>query len=244
MSVRRPTAAIAALVRFLLAAAVLLAVELGLGATRYGSGSSPTRVARTTFAGSGLDATVQQVVLDGLDGAACRLGTTREELVLSFGSGARLSASPLGPAHHRGRGARRHALSHRATPNTAARSPACSQRSCGERSVVATRPTHPRRDQPARPLRLTSLPTIVRGPEPDAAAAAALTRPSRRRVAVPSARSQCSRSSLQRPSGAKRSTLSRLPRAPVALDPLSQLHEPYLCRPTTPEQTGLAQTES
>jgi hypothetical protein len=27
-------------------------------------------------------------VLDGLDGAACRLGTTREELVLSFGSGA------------------------------------------------------------------------------------------------------------------------------------------------------------
>jgi hypothetical protein len=27
-------------------------------------------------------------VLDGLDGAACRLGTTREELVLSFASGA------------------------------------------------------------------------------------------------------------------------------------------------------------
>ena len=39
---------------------------------------------RAPFAGSGLDATVQRVVLDGLDGAACRLGTSRERLVLSL----------------------------------------------------------------------------------------------------------------------------------------------------------------
>ena len=36
------------------------------------------------FPGSGLDGTVQRVVLDGLDGAACRLGTSRERLVLSL----------------------------------------------------------------------------------------------------------------------------------------------------------------
>jgi hypothetical protein len=84
---RRPTVAIAALAALLTAAAVLLAVELGLGATSYGSGKLADPCRPHTFAGSGLDATVQQVVLDGLDGAACRLGTTREELVLSFGSG-------------------------------------------------------------------------------------------------------------------------------------------------------------
>lgn len=36
---------------------------------------------------SGIDATIQRIVLDGLDGAACRLHTTREELVLSLGGG-------------------------------------------------------------------------------------------------------------------------------------------------------------
>jgi hypothetical protein len=86
VSVPRPTAAFAALAALLVAAAVLLAVELGLGATGYGSGKLADPCRPHTFAGSGLDATVQQIVLDGLDGAACRLGTTREELVLSFGS--------------------------------------------------------------------------------------------------------------------------------------------------------------
>ena len=33
----------------------------------------------------GIDTTIQRIVLDGLDGAACRLHTTREELVLSLG---------------------------------------------------------------------------------------------------------------------------------------------------------------
>jgi hypothetical protein len=36
---------------------------------------------------SGFDGTVQQVVLTGLDGAACRLGTSREALVLSIAGG-------------------------------------------------------------------------------------------------------------------------------------------------------------
>ena len=35
----------------------------------------------------GIDTTIQRIVLDGLDGAACRLHTTREELVLSLGGG-------------------------------------------------------------------------------------------------------------------------------------------------------------
>jgi hypothetical protein len=71
----------------LLAAAALLAVELGLGAISYGSGKVADPCHPETFAGHGLDAVVQRVVLDGLSGAACQLGTTREELVLSFGSG-------------------------------------------------------------------------------------------------------------------------------------------------------------
>ncbi len=66
----------------LAAAVVLIAVELAA------AHSSP-RIAdpclpRTAFAGQGLDAAVQRVVLDGLDGAACRLGTSRERLVLSL----------------------------------------------------------------------------------------------------------------------------------------------------------------
>jgi len=39
---------------------------------------------RAPFAGGGVSGTVQRVVLEGLDGAACRLRTTREELVLSL----------------------------------------------------------------------------------------------------------------------------------------------------------------
>ena len=37
-----------------------------------------------TFEGEGLDATVQRIALDGLNGAACELGVTREDLVLSL----------------------------------------------------------------------------------------------------------------------------------------------------------------
>ncbi len=68
-----------------LAALVLIAVELGQGALDYGSSkvADPCEP-REAFPGSGFDATLQRIVLDGLDGAACELDTTREELVLSI----------------------------------------------------------------------------------------------------------------------------------------------------------------
>jgi hypothetical protein len=76
-----------ALLLALLAAAVaLIGVELGKGAARSVAPAiaDPCR-ARSPFTGEGVDAVIQRIVLDGLDGAACRLRTTREELVLSLG---------------------------------------------------------------------------------------------------------------------------------------------------------------
>lgn len=69
-----------------LAAAVLLAVELAAGAWGYGGGldRNPCIDHRPERRGGGLDAALQRIVLDGLDGAACELGTSREKLVLSF----------------------------------------------------------------------------------------------------------------------------------------------------------------
>jgi len=85
---RRPTRAVAFLLALLLAAAALVGVELGKGAARSVSPpiAKPCQT-RPSFPGSGLDAITQRILLDGLDDAACRLGTTREELVLSFRSG-------------------------------------------------------------------------------------------------------------------------------------------------------------
>jgi hypothetical protein len=76
------------LVGLLVGAAALVGVELGKGALDepkpvIANPCSP-RHGRT----GGIDATIQRIVLDGLDGAACRLHTTREELVLSLGGGA------------------------------------------------------------------------------------------------------------------------------------------------------------
>ena len=70
----------------LIAAGLLLVVaDLAIGA--FGTGTpkiaDPCKP-RAPFAGGGIDGTVQRVVLDGLDGAACRLHTSREELVLSI----------------------------------------------------------------------------------------------------------------------------------------------------------------
>jgi hypothetical protein len=75
------------LVALLVSGAVLVAVELGKGALdppapRLADPCKP-RGGRT----GGIDATIQRIVLDGLDGAACRLHTTREEFVLSLGGG-------------------------------------------------------------------------------------------------------------------------------------------------------------
>jgi hypothetical protein len=68
------------------AGATLIAVELALGARDYGRveltpacSAPPPRLE-----GGGLDRTTQRIVLSALTGAACELGTTREELVLSL----------------------------------------------------------------------------------------------------------------------------------------------------------------
>jgi hypothetical protein len=71
----------------LAAAVVFLAVELGMGAWGFGQVKRVDPCSATTPSlGSGLDATLQRIVLDGLNGAACRLHTTREQLVDSLGS--------------------------------------------------------------------------------------------------------------------------------------------------------------
>ena len=80
-------AAKATLMALLLAAVVLLGVERGKGALSYGSAKIENPCRFRTFEGSGVDATVQRIVLDGLDGAACRLGVSREVLVLSLAGG-------------------------------------------------------------------------------------------------------------------------------------------------------------
>jgi hypothetical protein len=71
----------------LAAAVVFLAVELGMGAWSFGE--VPREDACTATApslGGGLDAALQRIVLDGLNGAACTLHTTREQLVAALGS--------------------------------------------------------------------------------------------------------------------------------------------------------------
>ena len=76
------------------AAAALLAVELGAGARGYGGAlDRDPCTTRPERPGRGVDATLQRIVLDGLDGAACELGTSREELVLSFDPQRRAAAS-------------------------------------------------------------------------------------------------------------------------------------------------------
>jgi hypothetical protein len=72
------------LVGLLVAAVALVTAELVVGATHESVKIANPCTQRALFPGHGTDATVQRVVLDGLDGAACRLHTTREELVLSL----------------------------------------------------------------------------------------------------------------------------------------------------------------
>jgi hypothetical protein len=77
--------ALAALVALFVGAVGLIALELANGAVNAGELAvrDPCEP-RPPFPGEGLDATLQRIVFDGLDGAACELGTTREELVLSL----------------------------------------------------------------------------------------------------------------------------------------------------------------
>ncbi len=71
-----------ALIALFVAAAVLVAVEFALGAAHAGRVQLADPCQSQEFKGSAL----QRVLLDGLDGAACKLGISREALVLSVGS--------------------------------------------------------------------------------------------------------------------------------------------------------------
>ncbi len=67
------------------AAAALLVVELSLGAIGFGRPRlADPCTSKPAFRSGGLDGEVQRFALSGLNGAACKLDTTREELVLSF----------------------------------------------------------------------------------------------------------------------------------------------------------------
>lgn len=81
----RPVIGLASLGALLAAGVVLIVVELTQGASDFGEVSlaDPCET-RTAFDGDGLEGSLQQIVLDGIDGAACELGATREALVLSF----------------------------------------------------------------------------------------------------------------------------------------------------------------
>jgi hypothetical protein len=83
--VKSTATGLAALLALLLAGAALVAVELANGAADAGElAVRDSCEPRPPFPGQGLDATLQRIVLDGLDGAACELGGSREELVLSL----------------------------------------------------------------------------------------------------------------------------------------------------------------
>jgi hypothetical protein len=71
------------------AAAILLVVELSLGAIHFGRPTIPDPCTakpdvREGGIGGAIDSAVQRFALSGLNGAACELNTTSEELVLSF----------------------------------------------------------------------------------------------------------------------------------------------------------------
>jgi hypothetical protein len=73
------------LVVLLAAAAALLVVEVSLGAFGFGRAHlADPCTSKPAFEGGGLDGEIQRFALSGLNGAACKLHTTREELVLSF----------------------------------------------------------------------------------------------------------------------------------------------------------------
>ena len=77
----------------------LIVVYLALGGASY----APARVAdpcapRDWRNPQGLQQTAEKIVLSGLDGAACKLGVSREEMVLAFGS--RDSLQRFAHKHH------------------------------------------------------------------------------------------------------------------------------------------------
>ena len=72
------------------AAAVLIAHELAAGAIHFGEAKLADPCAsKPAFSGGGIDGAVQRFALSGLNGAACQLHTSREQLVLSFSPSAK-----------------------------------------------------------------------------------------------------------------------------------------------------------
>jgi hypothetical protein len=87
--------AVAVLIALFVGAVGLVALEFANGAADAGElAISDPCEPRQAFPGEGLDATLQRIVFDGLDGAACELGTTREELVLSLAPGSGVEPIP------------------------------------------------------------------------------------------------------------------------------------------------------
>lgn len=85
MSGRRFPGPVLLLAALVAGAVILIVVQLANGAAGPVSPTLARPCApRAPFTGGGLSGVVQRVVLEGLDGAACKLGTTREELVLSL----------------------------------------------------------------------------------------------------------------------------------------------------------------
>ncbi|HUK94505.1 MAG TPA: hypothetical protein VLU96_05550 [Gaiellaceae bacterium] len=87
----RLTFALAILIVLLASGLALVAAELVSGALNEPAPKIANPCEPRPGRTGGIDTTIQRVVLDGLDGAACRLHTTREELVLSLGGGGGLS---------------------------------------------------------------------------------------------------------------------------------------------------------
>jgi hypothetical protein len=78
----RPVRILAAL---LAAVCVLIVVELATGALDIGdSRLANACTTRANFEGGGIDGAIQRFAVSAISGAACELGTSREELVLSF----------------------------------------------------------------------------------------------------------------------------------------------------------------
>jgi hypothetical protein len=76
------------------AAAILIVIELALGAIHFGQPTIPDPCTAKPEVheggiGGAIDSAVQRFALSGLNGAACELNTTSEELVLSFVPAAR-----------------------------------------------------------------------------------------------------------------------------------------------------------
>jgi hypothetical protein len=83
--VNRRSSAVAVVGALFAGAVLLIALEFSNGAAGAGSVAvGDPCAARPAYPGEGLDAVLQRIVLDGLDGAACELGASREELVLSL----------------------------------------------------------------------------------------------------------------------------------------------------------------